>query len=260
VTVDGQLVHYQRVRGSVRVGVGLFLAALLAALVGCAGSDGGSQPAQTTPAIFETCVASGLEVWSPLSGVDVEAVVAGEGPVVVLANERENQVCGWVAFANRLVAEDFRVALFDYADPGAEGERQAVRDTLAVAAAAGSGPFGLVGASLGGRIVIEAAAEHPDGLTTIVALSPVREVDGYVDILPDARQVTTPALLINGQADSFTDGARQPHELSEAMHGIPNVLILIAGPAHGYDLVDPATRATADKIATFLHDQLAAQH
>jgi len=236
--------------------VSLLLAALLAALTACGGSGRGGQPADATPAIFDTCVASGLEVWSSLSGVEVEAVAAGDGPLVVLANESDNQVCGWVAFANRLVADGFRVAMFNYADPRSAGEPQAIRDTLAVAASAGDGPYALVGASLGGRIVIEAAAEHPEGLTSIVALSPVREVDDYVDILPAARQVTTPALLINGKADSFTEGARQPHELSAAMHGNPNVLVMIPGPPHGYDLVDPPTRATATKIVTFLHDEL----
>jgi pimeloyl-ACP methyl ester carboxylesterase len=249
-------VHYRRVRGSVRVSAGLFIAAMVAALLGCGGSDGDRRPAQTSPSIFDTCAVPGLEGWSPLAGVEVQAVAAGEGPVVVLANESDNQVCGWVAFANRLVSEDFRVALFSYADPSASGEPQAVRDTLAVAAAAGSGSFGLVGASLGGRIVIEAAAEHPEGLTTIVTLSPVREVDDYVDILPDAGKVAIPALLINGDADSFTGGAEQPRQLSGAMQGAPHLLVLVEGPAHGYDLVDPATRATADRIVTFLHDQL----
>jgi pimeloyl-ACP methyl ester carboxylesterase len=234
----------------------MLLVALLAGLTACEGPDSGSQPVDATPAIFDTCAASGLEVWSSLSSVDVEAVVAGDGPVVVLANESENQVCGWVAFANRLVADGFRVAMFNYADPRSAGEPQAIQDSLAVAAAAGSGRYALVGASLGGRIVIEAAAEDPEELTTIVALSPVREVDDYVDILPAARQVTTPALLINGEADSFTDGAQQPRDLSAAMHGNPNVLVLVPGPEHGYDLVDPPTRATATKIVTFLHNEL----
>ena len=147
-------VHYRTMRGFMPLGASMLLAALLAAVVGCQGPDEDTQRARPAPAIFDTCAAFGLEVWSSLSGVEVEASVAGDGPVVVLASEVDNQVCGWVAFGNRLVTEGFRVALFKYADPNAPGEDQAVRDTLAVAAAAGHGPFGLVGASLGGRIVI----------------------------------------------------------------------------------------------------------
>ena len=42
----------------------------------------------------------------------------------------------------------------------------------------------LVGASLGGRIVFEAAARAPEGPAGIVSLSGERRIDDYRDILP----------------------------------------------------------------------------
>jgi pimeloyl-ACP methyl ester carboxylesterase len=72
-----------------------------------------------------------------------------------------NDVCDWIPLAQRLAATGHRVVVFQYLTTSATGEGEALAETLAVArAAAGAGRFALVGASLGGRIVIEAAARH----------------------------------------------------------------------------------------------------
>ena len=245
--------------GALGVRGGISLLGLLALVASCSGSDDGESQTQAAPEMFEVCAGSDFSDWSTLPGVDVEAAVRGEGPLVVLANESGNQVCAWAGLADRLVADNYRVAVFQYADETAAGEEQAVEDTLAIAeAAAGNGDYALVGASLGGRIVIEAAAQHPEGLAAIVSLSGVRAVQDYVDILPDARLVTTPALYLGSVDDSITDGARQPRQLSRAMHGTPNELVLVPGSAHGDSLVEPASSPTADTVVEFLHEELAA--
>lgn len=77
----------------------------------------------------------------------------------------------------------------------------------------------LVGASLGGRLVIEAAASAPAGLAGIVSLSGERTVEDHPDILPAARRVRVPALYVGAREDPLTDGVRQQLHLHAAMGG-----------------------------------------
>ena len=141
------------------------------------------------------------------------------------------------------------MAVFEYSDTTAAGERRALQETLSVAAVArAGGRFALVGASLGGRIVIEAAARRPAGLAAIVSLSGERTVQNYRDILPDARRVRTPALYIGARDDALTDGARQQRELHNAMRGHPNEILQQRGFDHGTELIDTAPDANTNAV------------
>jgi pimeloyl-ACP methyl ester carboxylesterase len=175
---------------------------------------------------------------------------------VVFANDSGNSVCDWIPLARQLASSGHRVAVFTYSDTSAAGEPSALRATLAVAAAAAAtgGRYALVGASLGGRIVIEAAAKHPPGLTAIVSLSGEATVYDYPDILPDARRVTTPALYIGARDDSLTDGVHQQLALHQAMRGNPNELIQVDGVAHSTELVNNYPTVTS-WITGFLDDE-----
>jgi pimeloyl-ACP methyl ester carboxylesterase len=148
------------------------------------------------------------------------------------------------------------VVLFHYPDTTPEGERRATAQTLEVAARAASGqPFVMVGASFGGRIVIEAAAQHPDGLRAIVSVSGEAEDNAWRNILGDARGVTVPALYVGARHDQFTEGTRQQRALHRAMRGSPNLRVELAGPGHGTDLLDPTTavgRAGLRQVVAFV--------
>ena len=242
--------------------LGRFLAAAVvipAALTSCA--DSGPDPTEAaTRSLFQLCNGSGLDGWSRVPGASGNAVVKGDGPVVVLANDLTNAVCGWIPLATRLVVRGYHVVLFQYADTTPEGESHSVARTIAVAAASSSGaPYVLVGANFGGRIVVEAAARHPEGLRAIVSVSGEVEDNAWHDILPEARAVTTPALYVGARKDMWTDGTTQQRILHRAMHGSPNRLVQYPGTANGLDLLDPRSavgRRAQAAVIGFVTQQL----
>jgi pimeloyl-ACP methyl ester carboxylesterase len=150
--------------------------------------------------------------------------------------------------------------MFAYRSTSADNEAEAVRDTLAVADRARSGNrYALIGASLGGGVVIEAAAARPSDLAGIVSLLGERTIQDYRDILPDARKVTSPALYVGAKDDFATQGERQQRRLHEAMRGKPNILLQRDGLAHGMDLINPDGpdgTAVNSRILDFVEQQL----
>jgi pimeloyl-ACP methyl ester carboxylesterase len=145
--------------------------------------------------------------------------------------------------------------IFAYRDANPEGEAGAVAQAIALGSAVRADqPYAMVGASLGGRVVIEAAARHPTGLAAIVSLSGERFILRYRDILGDARRVSTPALYIGDESDPLTDRTRQPQQLHRAMRGHPNEIMVLHGSDHGIQLIeDPAV---VDRVETFLTARL----
>lgn len=244
---------------------------LVGLLAGCsASSTGTSAPptvAATTdatsspqpPPPLDTC-GGVTRAWTAVPG-STPAAATGDGPVVVFANQSGNRVCPWLDLAQALAGQGYRTVVFTYADSSAAGEKQSVDQTLAVARSAGGGtaPVALVGASLGGRVVIEAAARHPANLALIVSLSGEAVVEDYPDILPAAGQVTTPALYIGATDDPLTQGAAQQNSLHQAMHGQPNDILQVPGTGHGTALIEPPdgdNARTVAAIVAFLHDHL----
>ena len=230
-----------------------------AGLTSCAGSGPDANEAATR-SLFQLCSGDGLDGWTRVPGAPGNAVAKGDGTVVVLANDLTNAVCGWIPLATELVRRGYRVVLFQYADTTPEGERHSVSRTLTVADESTDGaPYALVGANFGGRIVVEAAAQHPDGLRAIVSVSGEVEDNAWHNILSDAREVSVPALYVGARDDQFTDGTRQQRMLHRAMHGSPNRLVQYPGTANGLDLLDPASgvgRQAQDTVIGFVTEQL----
>jgi pimeloyl-ACP methyl ester carboxylesterase len=167
--------------------------------------------------------------------------VLGDGPLVVLLNDSGNDVCPWMGLARDLTRLGRSVAVFTYSSPAAAGERDAVREALAVARAGPQGmPYVLIGASLGGRVVFEAAARAPRGLAGIVSLSGERRVEDYRDILADVRQVRAPVLYLGSREDALIEGARQPRRLRSVLRSAEERFLLVPGFDHGTELLDGA--------------------
>ena len=204
------------------------VAAVLSVLLSVAGCGaGGSEPGPpSTPAgspdavttLLSTCSAY-AQGWQAVPMDGVAAAATGSGPAtVVLLNDSGNSVCGWLPLTDALLERQLKVVIFAYRSTAADNEPEAVRDALAVADGARSGNhYALIGASLGGRVVIEAAATRPPGLAGIVSLSGERTIQNYRDIPPDARKVTSPALYVGAKDDFATQGERQQRQLHEAM-------------------------------------------
>ena len=198
--------------------------------------------------------------WQPVPGAAADAAEQGDGPTIVFANDSGNSACPWLALANTLTGAGHRTVVLTYSTTAAAGESQALRELLDVAnRSSGGGPYALVGAFLGGRLVIEAAPTRPPHLAVIVSLSGERTVEDYRDIVPDARRVTAPCLYVGSSDDPLTAGSRQPRQLQAALHGRPRQLLLLPGTAHGTDLLDAGLSGgttVAERITTFVDQQL----
>jgi dienelactone hydrolase len=103
-------------------------------------------------------------------GARLNVAVLGDGaPGVVLANQSGNDPCAWVPLARELAGKGMRALVFEYDD-----NSRADREVLAAARAlraAGVRHVAAIGASLGGRAVVQAAARDRGALTAAVSLS-----------------------------------------------------------------------------------------
>ena len=160
----------------------------------------------------------------------------GHGRVgFVLANDSGNDPCTWLPFAESLADRGDRVAVFRYASVGNPRE---LRATAMALRAAGAESVVAVGASVGGRAVVELAAERSPGVDAVVSLSGEREIGpSYPDILPDARRVELPILYAGSRRDGYTLFGKETVQLHEATPAQLNRLLLVPGAAHGVDLL-----------------------
>jgi dienelactone hydrolase len=212
-----------------------------------AGCGGGSHPAATAtatrapalPRVVEVCGGATPE-WRSLAvrrhGEEIAAATLGSGRVgVVFANESGNNPCDWLPFAREVARDGRRVAVFTYADASA-----ADAELLAVARAlrgSGTPTVAIVGASLGGRAVIQAAAHGRGTVAAAVSLSAERAVAALPDILPDARRVHVPLLYIGSREDGFTTFGRETRQFHHVTPARVNRMLLVPGGDHGVDLL-----------------------
>jgi dienelactone hydrolase len=183
-------------------------------------------------------------------GSAIDAAVLGDGEVgVVFANDSRNSSCDWVGLAQELARRGLRPLLFEYAS-----RRQAAQEMLAAARAlrsAGARRVAAIGASLGGRAVVQAAARDPEGLVAAVALSAERRIGPYPEILPDARRVRIPVLHVSSSGDLYTNRARDTRQLHNASPARGKRILVVPGFAHGVALLEePRVRAAAARFLT----------
>ena len=224
-----------------------------AGAIGCGGDRKEAAPpsrdSPPTPAAIEICGSAGSG-WRELDVGGADAAALGRGPAVVFLNDSSDDTCTWMPVA-RATADSGRTAVvFQYGSVAPRLERKATNTALAVAAkAAEGGRFVLIGASLGGRIVFEAAARMPEGLAGVVSLSGERRIDAYRDILPDVRHVRVPVLYAGARQDTLTQGTRQPDEIRAALPSREARFMLLPGYAHGTELLHaPPVRRAVDRF------------
>jgi dienelactone hydrolase len=181
-------------------------------------------------------------------GSSIDGAVLGEGDVgVVFANDSCNSACGWTSFARQLAGQGMRVLLFEYDDESqAPGEAlaagRALRDT-------GAKRLAIVGASIGGRAVVQATSRNHTEFAAAVSLSAERTVGANLrEILPLARHVRTPSLYVGSRDDGYTFFGRDTRQLHAATPAKVNRMLLVGGGDHGVDLLSddngPRVRAT----------------
>jgi pimeloyl-ACP methyl ester carboxylesterase len=223
----------------------LALLALLAA--GCGGSDHRAATAPPPPKVsvsnaFDDCLRPGPTVQMvkvPAPGEQLPAVVLGSGGTtgVVFANQSGSIACGWLPYARDVARNGVRSLVFDYGIAEREDEVLAAARWLRTH---GARRVVLVGASIGGRAVVTAAARARAGeVDAVVSLSGERILGGQRDIIVDARRLRLPALWVSSLNDGYTNFAAETRQLYRAArgHARPDRLLVVGGDDHGIDLL-----------------------
>jgi dienelactone hydrolase len=224
----------------IRSSLGLALVAVLAA--GCGG--GGATTSTTTrrAAAFDDCLRPGPAVRVvSVPGPDerLPAVVLGRGGStgVVFANQSASLTCGWLPYARTVARNGVRSVVFDYAAASREDEVLAAARWLR---AHGAKRIVLVGASIGGRAVVTAAARAgPRQVDAVVSLSGERILGAQRDLLLDARRLRVPVLWVSSENDGYTKFGEETRQLYRGArgHARPDRLLVVGGDDHGIDLL-----------------------
>lgn len=218
-------------------------------IAGCGGSDhersatttnAAPASASNAPEPVQICADAGGD-WRTLTfqahGSRIDAAVLGDGDAgVVFANDSGNSACGWMSFARQLVERGMRVLAFEYDD-----ESQAAGEGLAAARAlraAGARHVAMVGASIGGRAVVQAASRDHRTLDAGVSLSAERSVGANLrEILPLARRIHLPSLYVGSRDDGYTTFGRDTRQFHQVTPAKVNRMLLVPGGDHGVDLL-----------------------
>jgi dienelactone hydrolase len=169
---------------------------------------------------------------------------------VVLANQSDQNLCGWLPFARVAAARGFRVLLHDYAGNAVED----IARSAARLRALGARTVVLVGASKGAKAAMAAATMVRPAVAGAVSVSPERYLQGS-DLVPVAGRLRVPVLYLTARDDLVVAGA--PTELYRAStHAPSRRLVVLPGQAHGTDLLKgtPGARARA-LVLEFLRQQ-----
>ena len=126
---------------------------------------------------------------------------------IVLSNQSDEDQSSWQAYADHLVAEGYKVAMWDYAD---QDPVKRLQTMVADLRAHGSGPVFLLGASKGGKTSLVAAAGIKPPVTAVVTLSAESTLTPNIDVSSYVKQLTCPVLLLTAAQDGYgsADAAR----------------------------------------------------
>lgn len=251
-----------------RVVMLLSVAAAVVALTGCASAnqtrratDGASAMAGATVTPWPTPELREDEVaFQASDGVVIIATLRGDGPVgVVLAHMNGGQASDWDPLTDALVDEGYRVLALNLRGNGrSQPPMDSARLPLDVEAGAnylldaGAERVVLVGASMGGTTVLEAAgAVRP---ASIVVMAAPRVFEGLELTEAELAELTMPKLFVTAEHDALRDsfeeivaGAAPP--IDEAVYpGIEHGTRLFSGN-HAADVIE--------RIVTFIQEQAA---
>jgi pimeloyl-ACP methyl ester carboxylesterase len=190
-------------------------------------------------------------VLRPRGDEPVDAVLVDRaGTVFVLSDESDENLCSWLPFVAELRARGYGALVYDYLDPS-----QLPADAAAgarAALAAGARHAVLMGASVGARASIEAAASSPPGVSAVIALSAERSVrSDPTDLTGPARRDRTPTLVIGARQDPFVEGFTPV--LFGAIVARDKRALILPGLDHGTELLtDENARQVKAAIFAFV--------
>ena len=208
------------------------LVAVVSVVSGCAPA-----PSAVSEVMDDRCldvVGETRHVRFPVSGGRLRAVVVGRGATgVVLANETTNDDCHWSPFPQYLAGRGYRVLAFDY---GSGDRSSEVRAAARYLRSRGAHRLVLIGASIGGAVVIDAAVHLHPAPVAVVSLSAVLEATRS-PVLLDARRLRSPIFQIGSAGDLHTRQGADTVALYRASPSPARRLLLLPGTSHGVHLV-----------------------
>ncbi|MEU5635674.1 hypothetical protein ACH47C_18260 [Streptomyces rishiriensis] len=223
-------------------------------LGGC-GDDGDPAGADATAGASPTatdfgCLSAGQTAKSitfkDAAGNDVAGYETGTGKTgVVLSHQSNNNVCSWVAGADELAGNGYRVLAVDSNGsevPEIQGAAERLRKE-------GAQKVLLMGSSKGGTASLAAAAKVKPPVAAVVSLSGPGFYDG-MDAAGAIAGLTMPVLLVAAQDDG--QFASDAHELDKlARKSKDEKLVIVSGGAHGNDILQQQP-AVWDQVKAYL--------
>jgi dienelactone hydrolase len=157
---------------------------------------------------------------------------------IVLSNQSDEDQWSWQAYADHLVAEGYKVVMWDYTDQDPVKRLQAM---VADLRAHGAGPVFLLGASKGGKTSLVAAAGIKPPVTAVVTLSAESTLTPGIDVSSYVKQLTCPVLLLTAAQDGY--GSADAAKTFQA--DLPNLAHTLSydGADHGTQLLSGADGA-----------------
>jgi pimeloyl-ACP methyl ester carboxylesterase len=169
---------------------------------------------------------------------------------VVLAHQSDGDLCQWVPYARRLAGLGYLVIVFDFRNAGESQTRHYPANQRFggdVAAAAkearrlGARKVFLVGASLGGSAVLQAAANARPAVAGVVSVSGAADL---ADAASAVRRLRVPVLYLAGKGDR--DFAADARRLYMATPPGRKAIHVVAGFEHGTQLVAANAKVRAE--------------
>jgi dienelactone hydrolase len=209
-----------------------------------------SASARTSVSRVDGCTSTAGDVhFAAPDGISLVGHRFGTGrTAVVLVHQIDGNVCQWAPYARRLARLGYTALAIDlrgYGGSGAVSAYASDRYGGDVAAAAGwlrrhgAKKVFLLGASMGGSAVIDAAANMRQPVDAVVSVSGASDLSGA---LGAARRVRVPLLLLAGGAD--TEFAADARSMYRAAASDPaRKLDIIASGSHGVDLIASSDEA-----------------
>lgn len=212
------------------------IAGLALLLTACRGDD--DEPTATT-AYHEAARVETLDT-SDGQQLDARHFPASGDRIVILLHMYPADQASWFEFAEDLQSRGIDALTFDFRGYGeSDGEKDPgvadldARAALALARERGFERVVLVGASMGGTAAIVVAADSEvDGVVALSAPAAMAELDA-ASVIADVR---APLTLV--AADGDLSGAESLRDLAERADLGDRDVLLLAGRAHGTDLLE----------------------
>jgi pimeloyl-ACP methyl ester carboxylesterase len=205
--------------------------------------------AQGTATHWDGCTSGPGDV--RLTAADGERLVGhqfGTGTVgIVLVHTSRGNLCDWAPYANRLARLGYMALAVDLRGHG-QSQRNGpagrpAGDAVAAAEwlrARGARKVFLLGASLGGSVAIDAAAETRRPIAGVISVSGAASLFGTNEAV---RRVRSPLLLLAGRWDViYASDARRLYRAAVATHDKKLAIIAKSG-YHGVELVRTSPEA-----------------